>query len=267
MILMSDLEEPSPRYQLNSVDLALQLLMLLRDRPTVRVTAVARELEIASSTAHRLLSTLAYRGFVAQDRISKEYRLGPSVYELGMESTSTVDLREVSEPHLRAAVVRLEETVSVLVRQDDSVRFIAGFESDQRVRTHVLTGTLLPAYATSGGKVMLADLSRDELRTLYPRGLHKLTPRTKTFTGLVDELSIIMMRGYAVNDGESVPGLSAVAVPLRNRAGQTIAAVAMSAPRVRLTPARVREVVIELRHCAASIRDAFARRARMDLAP
>lgn len=264
---MPDGEASGPRYGLGSVDLSLRLLLLLKERPTIRVTTAARDLGIASSTAHRLLTTLAHRGFVAQDRVSKEYRLGPAVFELGAESTATVDLREMSEPHLRDSVVRLGETVSLIVREGDSVRFIAGFESDQRVRTHVLTGTLLPAYATSGGKLLLAELPRDELRRLYPRGLRKLTPQTKTFTGLVDELALIMMRGYAVNDQESVPGLAAIAVPLRNRAGQAIAGVAMSAPSERMTPARVREVVIELRDCAAAIRASLARRARADIAP
>lgn len=259
MCPMDEEDADTPRYQLSSVDHALGILLLLRDRPSLRVTSAAQELGIASSTAHRLLSTLAHRGFIVQDRVTKEYRLGPAVFELGVESVSTVDLREVSEPHLRACVVRLGETVNLLVRQGEFVRFVAGFESDQRVRTHVLTGTLLPAYATSGGKVLLAELSRERLRELYPRGLRKLTPRTKTFTGLVDELTLVLMRGYAVNDQESDTGLTAIAVPLRDRAGRTIAAVAMSAPSRRMHRARIREIVIELRECATSIRAALTR--------
>ena len=169
-------------------------------------------------------------------------------------STRAIDLREISEPHLAALTAQLGETVNLLVRQDTSVRFVAGFEADQRIRTHVLTGTLLPAYATSGGKVLLAELPREELRSLYPRGLRRFTPQTKTFTQLLDELALVLMRGYAVNQEESVSGLSAVAVPLRDRSGTTIAAVAMSAPSERLPPRRVREIVIALRGCAAGIR-------------
>jgi DNA-binding IclR family transcriptional regulator len=102
--------------------------------------------------------------------------------------------------------------------------------------------------------VLLAELPRETLRALYPRGLRRFTSHTKTFTQLVDELALVLMRGYAINHEESVEGLTAVAVPLRDRGGTTIAAVAMSAPSVRLAPARVREVVVELRECAAGIR-------------
>lgn len=249
----------APLHPVGSVDHALQLLLLLRDEPDLRVTAAAQRLGVAPSTAHRLLSTLEHRGFVTQDRLTRAYRVGPALIELGFSSSRAIDLRAVSEPHLRAVTLSLGETVNVLVLQEGAVRFIAGFEADQRIRTHVLTGTLLPAYATSGGKVLLAELPRDALRALYPRGLRRFTTHTKTFTELVDELSLVLMRGYAVNNEESVEGLSAVAVPLRDRGGTTIAAVAMSAPSTRLPPARVREVVIELRECAAGIRSHLTR--------
>ncbi|QEW04507.1 IclR family transcriptional regulator [Microbacterium lushaniae] len=249
-----DEDASAPRHPVGAVDQALQLLLLLRMHPELRVTDVARELGVAPSTAHRHLSTLQYRGFVTQDRITRAYRTGPALIELGFSSTRAIDLRSVSEPHLRALSVALRETVNLMVLQDSSVRFIAGFEADQRTRTHVLTGTLLPAYATSGGKVLLAELSREELRALYPRALRRFTPHTRTFTQLLDELALVSMRGYAVNDQESVTGLRAIAVPLRDRGGTTIAAVAMSAPSARLSDRGIREVVVRLRGCAAGIR-------------
>lgn len=249
----------APRHPVGAVDHALNLLLLLRDRPDLRVTDAARELGISPSTAHRHLSTLEHRGFVTQDRITRAYRVGPALIELGIANTRAIDLREVSEPHLRELSLRMRETVNLMVLQDSSVRFVAGFEADQRVRTHVLTGTLLPAYATSGGKVLLAELSKEDLRALYPRGLRRFTSQTRTFTQLLDELSLVLMRGYAVNREESVEGLSAIAVPLRDRGGATIAAVAMSAPSARLPPRRVREVVVQLRACAGAIRSQLAR--------
>jgi DNA-binding IclR family transcriptional regulator len=102
--------------------------------------------------------------------------------------------------------------------------------------------------------VLLAELPRETLRAMYPQGLRKLTERTKTFTQLLDELSLVMMRGYAVNHGESEAGLSAVAVPLKDHVGRTIAAVAMSAPTARFARLDLREIVVQLRECARQIR-------------
>jgi len=249
----------SPRYRIESVDLAMRMLLLLQTTPELRVTSAARELGVAPSTAHRILTTLAARRFVSQDRVTKAYRAGPALIELGVHSTGAFDLRAAAEPHLRAATQVLGETVNLLVLEGASVRFIAGFESNQRVRTKVLTGTVMPAYASSAGKVLLAELSRDQLRELYPAGLRKFTPATKNFTQLVEELSLVRMRGYGMNEGESEAGLSAVAVPLRDQAGRTIAAVAMSAPSSRITGNRLREIVIALRECAARIRADYVR--------
>lgn len=248
------LEAVRPRYVVESVDHAARILLLLERDRDLRVTAVAEELGLAPSTVHRLLTTLQYRGLLTQDRVTKSYRAGPKLVELGIRSTDSFDLRAAAEPHLRELAGALGETVNLMVLQGTSIRFVAGFESNRQVRTKVLTGTLLPAYATSGGKVLLAELSPTALRALYPRGLKKLTPRTKTFTALLDELPLVLMRGYAVNRGESERSLAAVAVPLKDRVGTTIAAVAMSAPSERITPQRTREIVIALRECSARIR-------------
>jgi DNA-binding IclR family transcriptional regulator len=160
-----------PPYRVESVDTAMRLLLLLHEDPGLRVTSAARRLGIAPSTAHRLLTTLAARGFLAQDRVTKTYRAGPALIELGVRSTGSFELREASEPHLISLIQRLGKTASVLVLTGPHVRFIAGFETDQRPRTHMRTGLLLPAYANSGGKVLLAELPRETLRDLFPSGL------------------------------------------------------------------------------------------------
>ena len=169
------------RYRVGSVDHALTILLLLQRQPELRVTDTARELGVAASTAHRLITTLTARGFLTQDRVTKAYRAGPALIELGVRSTSSRPQSSGRAPH-QGAGRAVGETVNLLVLEGGSVRFIAGFEADQRVRTHVLTGTLLPAYAVSGGKILLAEMSREALRELYPRGLRQLTPRTRTFT-------------------------------------------------------------------------------------
>lgn len=258
---MGEVADERPRYLVESVDNALQILQLLQAQPELRVSYVASELGIGASTAHRLLTTLVFRGFVTQDRMTKTYRAGPDLIELGVRSTSALGLRVASQPHLELLAGRIGETVNVLIRQGQIVRFIAGSKGNQDERTHVMTGTYLPAYATSGGKILLADMSNAELRGLFPDGLRKLTPRTKTFTQLVEELSLATLNGYALSQGESQLGLSAIAVPLNDEFGRTIAAVAISALSERVPRGRLRNLVIELRECAGGIRRDLYRRA------
>lgn len=244
-----------PAYLIGSVDNALQLLVLLHERSELRVRDVAAELNVAPSTAHRILSTLAWRGFVVQDRGSKTYRAGRVLVEIALASIKELDVRRRARSHMERLARLLHETVNLIALEDDGCRFIDGVEGDQMVRVSARTGTLLPAYATSGGKVLLADLPPEQLKLLYPNGLRKLTDNTVADLGtLQKELVTVRKRGYGLNIGESQIGLWAVAVAIRDRSGHPIAAIAVSTPTSRmLPPADIAVRVQALRETAEAI--------------
>ena len=245
---------PPPAYLIGSVDHALHVLLLLRERRELRVRDVANELGVAHSTAHRILSTLVWRGFVIQDRGSRTYRAGRVLAEIALASIKELDVRRKARSHMERLARLLHETVNLIALEDDGCRFIDGVEGDQLVRVSARTGTLLPAYAISGGKVLLAALPPAQVRDLYPNGLRKLTPNTVSdFRKLERELVLIRKRGYALNIEESQAGLWAVAVPILDRAGHTIAALAVSTPASRVDPSDVAVRVQALRETVAAI--------------
>lgn len=244
----------APIALIDSVDHAMRLLTLFQERPELRVTDVALELGVARSTAHRLLTTLAWRGFVAQDRVSKSYRAGRVLVEIGLTSISELDVRRKAHRHMENLSTALEETVNLMVLEGDGARFIDGVDGNQQVRVSIRTGTLLPAYCSSGGKALIAELSHEELLALYPGGLRRVTTQTTVdLDKLEGELAEIRRRGYALNIEESAIGLRAVGVPIRDHAGRAIAAVAVSTPAHRLGPAEVPTFVERLTETAAMI--------------
>lgn len=243
-----------PPYAIESVDKALRLLLLMRDRGEVRVTDVSDELGVARSTAHRLLMTLVHHGFAAQDRVSRSYRAGRVVVEIGLAAVGDLDVRRKARHHMEKLAAELRETVNLLVLEGAGVRFIDGVESDQALRVTSRTGALLPAHATSGGKLLLAELTDAELETLYPNGLGRVTDRTLTDAAVLhDELANARRLGYAMNRGESEPGLHAVAVCVRDHAGRAVAALAASVPAPRADPTRLRSFVEPLHRTAEAI--------------
>ena len=82
---------PVPQYPIESVDNALKVLLLLDERPELRLTEVSEHLGVASSTAHRLLAMLQYRGFVHQDRATKAYRPGPALTRIAFSVLERLD--------------------------------------------------------------------------------------------------------------------------------------------------------------------------------
>jgi DNA-binding IclR family transcriptional regulator len=245
---------PPPPDLIGSVDKALQLLLLLNENRELRVRDVARELHVAQSTAHRILVTLAWRGFVVQDRGRKTYRAGRLLAEIALESIREMDVRRKAHGHMERLSRLVHETVNLVVLEEDGCRFIDGVEGDQMMRVALRVGTLLPAYTTAGGKVLLAQLSPGQLRALYPGGLRKLTKHTVAdLVKLEAELKVIRRRGYAVNVGETQIGLWAVAVAVRDGSGRPIAGLAIATPTNRLEPSDIAVRVQALRETADAL--------------
>lgn len=246
-----------PAYAIDSVDKALQVLMLVRERQHLRVVDVSEELGVARSTAHRLLSTLVHRGFVGRDPLTRTYHCGPELLGPGTAATSSADVRDVAHEHMEALSAKLRESVNLTVLEGPYSRFIHGISGDRPLLTSVRIGALLPAQATSGGKALLAELSSQQVRAVFPRGLRRMTEATIVdFKHLEQELRVVRESGYAVNAGESELGLNAVAVAIR-QGGRAVAALAISTPTVRMTPEQLPTLVKALRRASQRVEAAL----------
>ena len=237
-----------PPYAVESVDNALRILQMLRDSGQVRVSDVAAELGIARSTAHRLLAMLVYRDFAVQSE-DRSYRPGPAIAAEPLRGEPTQRLRQVMRPHMEALCDQVAETINLVVRLGTQTRFLHTVESAHILRVGDRQGTILPAWKTSGGKVLLAELPDAQLTALL-RGASGRPPEGLTAAerrSLVTQLRLVRDQGYAENIEESESGVCAIGVCVRDRLGDPVAALSVSAPSVRYTPDRSRVFLRELR--------------------
>jgi DNA-binding IclR family transcriptional regulator len=243
------------RNSLNSVSHATSILLLLRERQELRVSEVAETLGVARSTAHRLLTTLCQHGFVVQTRTRGTYRAGPQLVEVGLAALRGVDVRRVAHAHLETLSAELRETVSLIVVRGGTSWSLDSVESMEPLRVTSRTGQSLPAHCTSGGKVLLAELSADSLRRIYPdERLPTVTARTvASRSALEAELAAVRRQGYATNFEGGQVGVSGVAVLVRDPEGRPLAAVAVSAPSARLTDEHAARYASAAREAAAKI--------------
>ena len=237
-----------PPYAIESVDNALRILQALRDSGRVRVSELAAELGIARSTAHRLLAMLVYRDFAVQAE-DRSYLPGPALSAQPLRGEPAQRLRQVLRPHMEALCDQVSETVNLMVRLGSQTRFLHTVESTQILRVGDRQGTILPAWKTSGGKALLAELPDAQLGALLraaagrpPDGITNGEHRS-----LVSELRRVREQGYAENIEETESGVCAVGVCVRDPAGEALAALSVAAPSVRYTPDRARLFIRELR--------------------
>jgi DNA-binding IclR family transcriptional regulator len=238
-----------PQYPIESVDNALKVLLLLGERDELRLTEVSEYLGVASSTAHRLLAMLQYRGFVRQNESTKAYGAGTALTGVAFAILQRFDFRSVLRPYLERLNRTLTETVHLGLLDGASVRFIDAVESPRAVRVASRLGRSMPAHCTATGKAMLAQLSTEDLHRLYPEEeLEALTESgIRSRTDLEEQLDQVRKLGYAVGNEESESGVSSVAVAFPTGAMPARIAFNAAVPTSRMSPADQRAIGAELR--------------------
>jgi IclR family pca regulon transcriptional regulator len=231
----SDLVLREPRYS-QSLERGLAILRCFTaKRPILGIADIADKLGMSRSTTHRYVITLVALGYLEQGA-GRKYRLGLRVTDLGMSALNSTGLREHAHPYLEELRQRTSYTTSLGVLDATDVLYVDRVRSFRRGQSQIdlnlHTGSRVPAYCTSMGKLLLANLpeaeQRDVIRQLKltKRGPHTITSKK----ALRDELDEIHAAGFAVDDQEFAAELYAIAAPVRNEAREVVAAVNLVAP-------------------------------------
>jgi IclR family pca regulon transcriptional regulator len=206
-------------------------------RELLGISELARQLALSRSTVHRYVVTLAALGYLEQDGVTRRYRLGPRVLDLGFAAVNAMPLRELAAPHLQGLSDETGHTVNMAILDRTDILYVERCRSTGRGQREIdldlHVGSRLPAYCTSMGKVLLAfrpDAERDALLAridFAKRGPNTLTSRA----ALAAELRRVREDGVAVNNEELAFGLRSIAVPVRDSSGEVVAAINLAAHR------------------------------------
>jgi IclR family acetate operon transcriptional repressor len=249
----------APGYPVRSVGKALEILLLLRDHETIGISQTSRQLGVARSTAHRLLSMLEHYEFAQRDSASRGYKAGPALVSLGLAAVVRMDIRRQARPHMDLLSREVAETVTLMGLEGAHVRFLDSVESPHPIRVGARIGLLRPAHCTSAGKAILAGLPPEQLERLYPdETLPGVTDRSITSRReLLSVLEDVRRAGYATNLGESDAGLVAVGVAIPNVAAPPLAGLGIAAPDTRLTPEQITRIADAAQRAARAIATTF----------
>ncbi|HLI25455.1 MAG TPA: IclR family transcriptional regulator [Chloroflexota bacterium] len=228
------------------LDRALEIMRHLALDPRGRALGeLSASLKLPKSTTRRFLLTLARHGFVEQDPETERYRLGLVVLGLSTAVQRHSSLAAAAQPVLERLRDDSGETAAVHVRFGDVRVCLAVAESRERVRYVHEVGQATPLYAGAQSKVLLAALAPDERAAFLARvPLRPLTERTLVEPmALAEELERVRRLGYAVSTGEVTRDAAAVAAPLHDRTGRTVASIGVTGPLSRLSAPRLTELV------------------------
>lgn len=239
-----NVEQASP---VKILDKTFRILALFSaGTPEWGVTDLAAEAGMPKSTVYRVLRVLLRHEILAQDPLTKRFRLGLGALELGRRAYEGMELRQVALPVLQRIAALSDETVvlEVLNQEHDRVVCVERAQRQTGLRLILDVGSTAPLHAGASSKVLLAFLPDEEIEAVIARGLPALTARTITDADrLRRDLAEIRERGYAVSYEETDEGAAGVAAPIWDRTGHVVAGLTIAGPLSRLNQATVSRYV------------------------
>ncbi|MFZ5626362.1 MAG: IclR family transcriptional regulator [Bacillota bacterium] len=211
------------------------------------ISELARELGLAKSIVHRLVSTLEQGGFLEQNPLTHRYRLGLRLFELGSLVAADREVRQYALPVMQELAAETGETVNLTVVNYQTWEGVclATVDSPQSVKFTTRVGTSMPLHWGASHKILLAFLQDEEIRqAIEVKGLPGLTANTITSVErLWQEVATIRARGYALSFEEVDPGAAAVAAPIFGCDGRIAAGLTVVGPLYRLTEKKIQAII------------------------
>lgn len=239
---------------MNSAEYALQTVLLVAQRGSISVTELALALDVAPSTAHRVLANCRKRGFVRQEARGGPYMPGPTLNEISLLASRPVRLRDAVDEVIHELHEQTGETVGVMILEGRNARTVQSVIGTPPRAIGPRLGRVFPADLVAGGKAMLALERPDHLLRRFPgRVLSRAADGTRrSWRDFERELHIIRHRGWAYALGDTDPQISAIAAPLVLASGDPVAAITLVMPRARLsTKSEIEQMTGPLLHAAA----------------
>lgn len=244
--------DPSKRSFVQSLERGLAVIEAFDlEHAALSVTDVAHRTGITRAAARRFLLTLTELGYMRND--DGVFSLRPRVLGLGYAYLSSLSLPQLASPHLRDLAEATGESASLSVLDDQMITYVAQVTAPRPMAIRIDVGTRFPAYATSMGRVLLSELSPQELDDYFSKAdLVALTASTVTAP---DDLRALLggvrNQEFALVEKELDSSLRALAIPVRGESGAVVASMGISTHTQAADPKEITRVLLPSLRAAA----------------
>ncbi|MDW0116193.1 IclR family transcriptional regulator [Sporosarcina thermotolerans] len=232
-----------------SVDRALRILELLKENPSGQgVTEVANALEVAKSTAHRLLLSLERHGYVQKVGRESTYRLGLKFIEMNYFVVKHLNIVEIAKPIIEKLSKDTGEIVHLVMLDNQQVVYIDKVDNQSSIRIYSQVGRRAPLYCTAVGKSILAYRNEEEVLEYIDQVSFKRFTEHTFVNGedLIKELHAIKKRGFSYDNEEHELGIRCVAAPIFDYTGEVQYAISVTGPENRMTDEILKSTIPKL---------------------
>ncbi|MDC7245462.1 MAG: IclR family transcriptional regulator [Sphaerochaetaceae bacterium] len=232
---------------------ALTIIEYIASHQPVQPVKMVRDLQLTRANLHRLLATLVRTGYV--EKTSSGYQLSLKLFQLGSTVPVKVQLRELARSHMHDLERIARENIYLTVLYNDQVIAIEEVKSAHTVILNPDVIYTYPVNSCASGKMLISSLSAENLDA-YIENLDMIAKTEHTVTDKAEfKRQVLEARenGYAIELLEFGNHLNSIAAPICDREGEVIATIGISGPSMRLTEARIMELIEPLKNSAALI--------------
>jgi DNA-binding IclR family transcriptional regulator len=209
-----------------------RILDQFKDRPSLGITDLARNLQMLPSDVHRIVTSLQFHGYVERNPETRRYHLGAGLVRLCLTTLQRGVIQEKGHATLVRLSARLDAATHLALL--DTSRCEA-FLADQ-VEHSALTifnshlGSTTALHSTALGKMIMAEMDAETVQHAVERcAFSKNTRKTiADLPALKTELLLTRRRGYSTDYEESAEGACCIGRPVRNCTGMVIGAISAS---------------------------------------
>jgi DNA-binding IclR family transcriptional regulator len=220
-----------------------------------RAQEVAKALGLTAPTAHRILAALQRHGLVERETATKRYRLGLSLFAMGAKAADGTGLRRLCRPALTRIAAQTGDTVFLMARSGFNVVCVDRQEGSYIIGS--LTGHIggqVPLGVGSASLAILAFLPIEEAEIVMEANARLYDDYIGLNSDVIRaQLTYVREKGYALDQGQLVAGISALAVPILPQGRDVMAALTINMTSARLPKKRIPELVTRLREEVVTI--------------
>ena len=243
-----------------SVTRSLRILKYLSKEGSVRnLSSIAFAAELATSTTHRLLTTMETEKFVRFDTGQAEWQVGVGAFSVGSQFGQGRDLILLSKKYLQRLSTITGETCNIYIENNGVMICLSQVETKHNIKAITKVGGVINIHCSAAGKAVMAYRDKSEVETiLEAHGMEKLTENTiteaKLFNSSLDE---VFQKGFSFDLEENLEGLSCISAPIFNEYGRAVYAVSISGPSTRFKEIDMSKVSVSLLRIANEITNEY----------
>ncbi|MFN7252666.1 MAG: IclR family transcriptional regulator [Anaerobacillus sp.] len=218
------------------------------------LNSIAKNTNLTTSTALKILDTLQLIGYVQKNTNSKKYTIGHGLIKYADKAINQLSIKDIAKPHLENLNRVTNETVHLGILNNTNIVYVTKLESKNPICLYSQVGKVIPLYCSAMGKAILAERSNHEIETYFDS--NTITKHTKntitTKQELLEEIEKVRKFGYAFDNSEHENDVFCVGTALtvnQNNYG----AISVSIPNYRLTESFLEKMILEILNCKAAI--------------